>query len=72
MKIKWKEIHSFLKFHKSVSFRAIAVDLDIPPSTFTRLKKGKAISAQALVQILWYLKTNFDMELWPFVARKRS
>ncbi len=53
MKINWKLLHADLdKYRANFSFRDLASEWELPPSTFTRIKHGQGISAEALGQIL--------------------
>ena len=50
------------------SLREIAEELGIPGSTFTRLKAGKSLSAEALLKLLTWLSINGEEPMASIVA----
>lgn len=50
----------FLRFKKKTTWRKIADDLDISPSTFTRLKLGKLPTVETFLKIIRWGNMNFD------------
>lgn len=53
MQIDWKLLYSDLNtFRSNLSWRDLASEWELPPSTFTRISKGQSVRAEVLAHIL--------------------
>lgn len=56
-----------LRVKRSMSWRQLAAELDLPPGTFTRLNTGKGMSVNTFVTLLNWL--GMDESIRPFLLR---
>ena len=70
MKVNWKRLYARMEdAWKDVSWRKAAKELDVTPSVFTRLSKGKSISVKNLLKLLRREAPPYS-DLWYYVDEK--
>lgn len=66
--VDYKEMHRHLdarRCKRDLSWRQVAAETDVPPGTFSRLRKGEGCANDAFVSLLVWL--NADESIRPFL-----
>ena len=53
---------------RELSWRQVAAEVDVPPGTFTRLRKGLGVSDDTFVSLMFWLKA--DTSIQPFLKTR--
>lgn len=57
---------------RGMSWRQLGLEVDIPSTTFTRLKSGRGVSVHVFVTLLYWLGVDVREPLAPFLSASET